>query len=482
MTKSHAASWYICQRDRQRIEHDMGILKRAIKYLSDDSSQKLSEITGWDIETCKANLRKAKLMGISDATYMRKAAYDLSDEELSNLKKTLDEAIAYKNKDEVYYAGIVKLRTGWSDEELNKRLKEANAMGIKNRAYALGGYWLKSEDELKEIGSKSKDEKAKTKEDKDAYLHLIMDKTGWKYGKAEYEMLKARASLGASYEDFYRFRFYDRDEEDRKRFPTLRVMDRFRSRYCSFEPRSIYFDDKANFNRTFADKIGRVWFTSDGLTFEEYKKRIAGIDRIIVKPLVDSCGNGISLHECGKSDEEDRKVYESIMAQGEVLIEECIKQHDEMARLCPTSVNTVRINTMNWNGECVFQFAILRTGTGDIIDNFHNGGIAARIDIENGAVDADAVDLDGNIIEENPYTHIKLRGFKIPHWDKILETCREINGRIEGVDYVGWDFAITPEGVELIEGNEGAYVMPQMCNLQDDIGLRPVLCDPYMEQ
>jgi hypothetical protein len=116
-----------------------------------------------------------------------------------------------------------------------------------------------------------------------------------------------------------------------------------------------------------------------------------------------------------------------------------------------------------------------------VIDNFHNGGIAARVDVETGIVNADAIDLDGNIIEKNPYSGMKMRGFQIPHWDKLLETCRDIDGRIEDVDYVGWDFAITEDGVELIEGNEGAYVMPQMCNLQDDTGLLPVLVEPYMD-
>ena len=459
----------------------MGFLKRTAKYFKDDAAKIVCERTGWSKPQAYAHMVKASKYGITEKEYLRRFAYDLEDEELAQLMDVVDGIWTFRRADEKFYADRIREMAGWDEETCAAKLKKSKSLGISNMRYAQNGYWLKSDEEIEEIAAAYKEAAEDVREGKQNYLRLIMDKTGWKYGKAEFEVMKARAAQGASYEDFYRFRFYDRTPEDRLRFPTLRVMDRFRCKYVEYGPRARYFDDKAEFNRTFADKIHRVWFTNEGLTYEKFKDLIAPLDYVMIKPITDSCGNGISKHACSVSESEDRKLYDLIMAQQDILVEECVKQHEDMAKLCDTSVNTIRINTMQWNGECVFQFAIVRTGCGDIIDNFHNGGIAARVDVETGVVNADAVDLDGNIYETNPYSGVRLRGYQIPHWDMILDTCREISGRVKGVDYVGWDFAITPDGIDLIEGNEGAYVMPQMCNLQDDVGLRPVLVDPYMK-
>ena len=120
-------------------------------------------------------------------------------------------------------------------------------------------------------------------------------------------------------------------------------------------------------------------------------------------------------------------------------------------------------------------------GRGGVVDNFHAGGIAATIDIPSGMVCTSAADLDGNTFEENPYSGKKIKGYQIPNWDRIIETCKEITGKVSGVNLVGWDFAITPDGVDLIEGNPGVYyVLAQVPNVADHNGLRPVMVDPYM--
>ena len=64
----------------------------------------------------------------------------------------------------------------------------------------------------------------------------------------------------------------------------------------------------------------------------------------------------------------------------------------------------------------------------------------------------------------------------------MIESCKKANGRIEGVNLVGWDFAITQDGAELIEGNPiVSYILAQIPNVADKIGLKPVMYDPYMK-
>lgn len=437
--------------------------------------------TGWSEDEAKRRMQSAKKQGITNYNYVSKRAYELAEEEIPVLSRLIRRLKEIKDEDRLYYAGIVQLRTGWDADKALARIKEAEEKGISFSRYVHSGCWTMTETELEAFAAEARADEARIKEKKLEYIDGICAQTGWSRGKAELEVCRAREKFGASYEDFYRFRFHSKTDEERAEYPTLRTMDKFRARYCSFEPRCRYFDDKAEFNRTFADFVKRRWFTNQGLTYESFLKQIDGIESVLVKPITDTCGNGISRHMCNVSEEENRKLYDFIMSVDNTLVEEYIIQHEDMMKLCPTSVNTVRINTMNWKGECIFQFAVVRTGTGSVVDNFHNGGIAARVDVETGIINADATDLDGNIFEVNPYSGIRLRGYRIPHWEMILDACREISGRVEGVDYIGWDFAVTPDGIDLIEGNEGAYVMPQMCYLQDSEGLRPVLEGPYME-
>jgi len=152
-----------------------------------------------------------------------------------------------------------------------------------------------------------------------------------------------------------------------------------------------------------------------------------------------------------------------------------------MMAFCDTSVNTLRIATLNAHGKCNFIYGLFRTGQGDVVDNMHAGGIASAVDPKTGIAITHPVDLDGNIYPVNPYSGLAMKGFQIPHWDKIIECCNKIYDRVPGVALVGWDFAITPDGVDLIEGNPGAsYIGVQIPCAQDKIGLRREMVDPYL--
>ena len=137
-----------------------------------------------------------------------------------------------------------------------------------------------------------------------------------------------------------------------------------------------------------------------------------------------------------------------------------------------------RSATMYYEGRCDFLFAALRIGNEDIVDNFHAGGVAASIDLDTGEIITDAFDAEGNRYEGTPATGKKVKGFVIPYWDQVKHVCEQVTGMIEGVNLVGWDFAITPDGVDLIEGNaelgHGTMQAPGMPGIADRV------IKPYM--
>lgn len=53
----------------------------------------------------------------------------------------------------------------------------------------------------------------------------------------------------------------------------------------------------------------------------------------------------------------------------------------------------------------------------------------------------------------HPGTQIKMVGYQIPLWQEVLDSVASAAKHIPGCRYIGWDVAITPHGIEMIEGN-----------------------------
>lgn len=64
-----------------------------------------------------------------------------------------------------------------------------------------------------------------------------------------------------------------------------------------------------------------------------------------------------------------------------------------------------------------------------------------------------AIDRDDNIFEVHPISNVKLIGYEIPHYDKVVELINECAKTVKEVKYIGWGVAIMEDDVCVIEGN-----------------------------
>jgi len=361
-------------------------------------------------------------------------------------------------------------------------MDKAKALGITKLKYVQKSCWEMEDGEIKRLSKFILNDKKRINENKKKYIKSICQNTGWSIGKAELEILKAKINCGASYEDFLLFNLYKLNKEEQKEYVTLDMFNKMRLKYNDYYKAINNFDDKATFNKNFSDLVKHKWFVNENLSYEDFLDNIKGLNKIIIKPLSATQGIGIETAQCNVSEEENKKLYDKIINLGNSIIEEYIIQHDEIMKFCDSSVNTLRITTLNYNNECKFLYSVFRMGRGNVVDNFHAGGIAASVDINTGIISTNAADLKGNTFEASPLTGKKIKGFKIPHWDMIIETCKKANGRIEDVNLIGWDFAITQDGIDLIEGNPGAsYVVAQIPNIEDKVGLADKMVKPYLQ-
>ena len=85
--------------------------------------------------------------------------------------------------------------------------------------------------------------------------------------------------------------------------------------------------------------------------------------------------------------------------------------------------------------------------------NSIGGGVTSYIDTKTGRLCTPAIDRKRQSFKLHPHTGIELIGYQIPHWEDVLEFARKAAFVEPRAHYVGWDIALCPDGLELIEGN-----------------------------
>lgn len=270
------------------------------------------------------------------------------------------------------------------------------------------------------------------------------------------------------YYDYQEFEFYNLNKEERKTYLTRGKNNEIVRTYNN---KSYFhnFENKIEFNKIFNKYLKRDWLFLDN-NLNEFINFFKSHDAIIVKPIDSSGGKGVEKFKY-VNDDEAKELYNKLVENKQLLIEDCIKQHKDMNSLYGNSVNTLRLFTFYKDGQAYFLQAILKIGNGGVIDNFSNGGMYTYLD-ENGTVFVEAIDRDDNIYYEHPISHSKIVGFKVPMFQDAINLVKECAKVIPEVSYVGWDVAISENGPVIVEGNcfPGVYqVKPSLSNKKEGL-------------
>lgn len=246
--------------------------------------------------------------------------------------------------------------------------------------------------------------------------------------------------------------FYKLSGFERKRSLTYpRICKMFKK--CN-DPKYIHFlESKCDFNRYFSKFVKRDWLYNQEATFEQFKDFVLRHKAIIVKPLELCEGHGIFRVDNLTTESEIKEFYDKIK-DAPYMLEECIIPHDKMV-FGSKSVNTIKIDTLlKKDGEVFVYKPALRVGVGDaVVDNYGSGGCVYDVDLDLGIVMCPSFSKDNKHHRKHPGTDITMIGYQIPHWDKVIECVTEAAKMLPQCRFIGWDVAITPDGVDLIEGN-----------------------------
>lgn len=306
-----------------------------------------------------------------------------------------------------------------------------------------------------------------------------IDKVHKRSGKSKififFDMILCSIFYQAGYMDYYVFCFEDLKPKIRKTFITRGVNNQY---IRTMNNREYYhlFDNKIEFNHLFQKFLNRDYLDLNTSSLEEFQIFTKKHPIFMAKPVDLQCGKGIEKIKV-KGNTNLKNLYQKLIENKQVLVEEYVLQHSKMNELFPYSVNTLRIVSAYKNGKTAILFRAIRIGNGkNVVDNFNHGGMYSVVN-EKGIIEKPAIDKNGVIYTEHPVTKTEIVGFQIPYFKEAIAMVKEAAKVVPEVGLVGFDIAITEKGPVMIEGNQlpGYDIYQSKIHLNSDgTGMKPL--------
>lgn len=190
-------------------------------------------------------------------------------------------------------------------------------------------------------------------------------------------------------------------------------------------------------------------------------------EQLALKPI-DRWG-GVGVHILQELDGEDfvlangarRAVREVVheCADGVWLVQRRLQQHPDLARLNPSSLNTLRLGTFRrQNGEVEIVFAKLRIGrAGAQVDAVSKGGYSVTIDPQTGAFASQGHQVPKysfSPASSHADSGLRFADMTYPRWGEVLAMGTAFANGAGNNRFLGWDVAMTVDGPVFVEGNK----------------------------
>ncbi|MFJ4038877.1 sugar-transfer associated ATP-grasp domain-containing protein [Microbacterium sp. NPDC090007] len=269
------------------------------------------------------------------------------------------------------------------------------------------------------------------------------------------DMLFQAGVKNVGFQDYIDYDFAILTPAERATYMTHPVSNQISQKYDHPDYRGL-FQDKVEFDRTFSEFLRRDWMVVDADNADELRAFTERLGTIVTKEPVGQAGTGV--HRYHASDVEDwSEFHRGLLARGEILVEEVIRQHDDLAAVCPGTVNTTRV-TAFFDGEKTHILAMAQKfGRGAVSDQMTFGGFYTMLDEDGRALGA-GYDSHGHVHELHPDSGVRIADFRLPMIDEVKAFVDRVARVVPQVQYVGWDIVVGPDGPVLVEGNWGAGV------------------------
>ena len=269
------------------------------------------------------------------------------------------------------------------------------------------------------------------------------------------DMLWQACFHGVGFQDYIDYDFAILTPAERATYITNPVATQFSLIFDDPAYRHV-FHDKVAFNHAFAEHLHRGWMVVDQDNAESLRVFTQSHGTIVTKEPLSHQGRGVRRYHAADIGDWGA-FHRGLLERGETLVEELIRQHDDLAAVCAGTVNTTRV-TAFFDGETTHILTMAQKfGRGAVSDQNAFGGFYVMLDDAGRATGA-GYDSRGEVYETHPDSGIRIADFQLPLFDEVIAFVDRLARVVPQVRYVGWDIAVGPEGPVLVEGNWAAGV------------------------
>ncbi len=269
------------------------------------------------------------------------------------------------------------------------------------------------------------------------------------------DMLFQAGVKNVGFQDYIDYDFAILTPAERATYMTHPVSNQISQKYDHPDYRGL-FQDKVEFDRKFSDFLRRDWMVVDAGNADELRAFTERLGTIVTKEPVGQAGTGVHRYHAAEV-EDWTQFHRGLLERGEILVEEVIRQHDDLAAVCPGTVNTTRV-TAFFDGQKTHILAMAQKfGRGAVSDQMTFGGFYTMLDEDGHALGA-GYDSHGHVHELHPDSGVRIADFQLPMIDEVKAFVDQVARVVPQVQYVGWDIVVGPDGPVLVEGNWGAGV------------------------
>lgn len=254
-----------------------------------------------------------------------------------------------------------------------------------------------------------------------------------------FDMTRCGLKYSAGYTDYLNGSFEAKTAPERSSYITRGVNNSIVRAMNSRELESC-FDDKRQFFALYKQYARRRHIDIERANAGQLRKFCEGRERVVVRRPISGEEDVFSLSLLGVDDYDDLR--ERLLRMGLSLVEESLERHEDVTRLCGEYEGRIRVVTAR--KHIVFACLVCSVGRHTLI---------SPLDIESGTVTSSAVDENNLLWHRHPVTHEHFEGFSVPLWDNVTLLARSAAEILPSVGYCGWDIAVLPDGVELLDAS-----------------------------
>lgn len=289
------------------------------------------------------------------------------------------------------------------------------------------------------------------KERLNKHLDIISKESGRSKTFIKLDIIWNALTRGAGYTDYFRGNYITLSKKEKDTFVTAKKFYQILE-YLNDPNYIVLLHDKLVFNELFKKYLKRDYINLRIASFEEFEKFLKNKKIVFAKDPVGEGGHGISRIVL-KDHKDKKQLYDNLIKNGQLLVEEEIIQSDEVNEINPNVVNSFRVVTIYNKGK------VYLTNTSFRINQDDANVIGCTNDMyfslgEDGKINSNVIDDYGTIYERHPLTNKKFSEVKISGVKEAFDMCLEAHKKVPQLRYIGWDIAFTNKGPVMVEGNE----------------------------